>query len=367
MLPTSQPLQLPARTASLNIAYTAWSLSVPERVRFRYKLEGMETEWRDAGTRREAFYTNLPPGSYNFRVTACNNDGVWNDVGAAIPISIPPAFFQTWWFEALCTCAGLSLIWMLYRVRLRFVTEQFQARMSERLEERERIARELHDTLLQSFQGLTLHFQRARNLLPDRALEAIQTLDTALDGAEEAIVEGRDAIHDLRTIAHAPKDLVEEVTSLGEELTFKENREIRSQFRVVVEGPIRTIRPEIHTEVFRIAREALRNSTSHSEAKLIETEIAYGDGKFRLRIRDDGKGIDHLVRTRRELAGHWGLAGMRERAKRIGGELEVWSEPGAGTEVELSIPASIAYVSSPPHNNFRLLWRKMRNGDEHSS
>jgi signal transduction histidine kinase len=237
----------------------------------------------------------------------------------------------------------------------------------ERLSERTRIARELHDTLLQSFQGLILHFQRARNLLPERASEAIQTLDKALDGAEQAIVEGRDAIHDLRSPATAPQGLAEEITSLGEELVAKNGNKDAAQFRVVIEGSAHTLLPNAHIEIVRIAREGLRNAFSHSQARRIETEIAYSGNLFRLRIRDDGKGINPEVRNQAARAGHWGLAGMRERAERLGGKLEVWSEPGAGTEVDLRVPASIAYQSSPARNNVWLFWKKKKNDHEDHS
>jgi len=270
-------------------------------------------------------------------------------------------------FKALCAITILGLSWLLYTIRLRQLTGQVRARLYERLAERTRIARELHDTLLQSFQGLLLHFQRARNLLPERAAEAIQTLDRALDGAEQAIVEGRDAIHDLRSPAPAARGLVEEITSLGEELVAKNGNKDAAQFRAVIEGTAQTLNPNVHIEIFRIAREALRNAFSHSQARRIETEVAYSSNLFRLRIRDDGKGMAPDVRNRGERIGHWGLGGMRERAQRLGGELEVWSEPGAGTEVDLRVPASIAYQTSPARNNVWLFWKKKKNDHEDHS
>src|ERR1700719_4731983 len=194
-------LRIPAHSQNVEINYTAPSLLIPQRVRFRYKLEGFDKDWRDAGVRRQAFYSKLPPRTYTFRVTASNNDGVWSEAGASFTFSIPPSFTQSVLFKALCAVAVFGLLWLLYTIRLRQFTAQVKARLDERLAERTRIARELHDTLLQSFQGLLLHFQRARNLLPERAAEAIQTLDRALDGAEQAIVEGRDAINALRSRA----------------------------------------------------------------------------------------------------------------------------------------------------------------------
>jgi signal transduction histidine kinase/ligand-binding sensor domain-containing protein len=353
---------LPSRTTDIQIDYAALNFTAPEKVRYRYRMEGIDKRWQDAGIRREAFYTNLGPGKYTFHVSSHNQGGEWNPADAVLEFTIAPAWFQTAWFQALCLCFGLFLLLMLYRLRLRQLEHQFSNTLQTRVDERTRIARELHDTLLQSFQGLTLHFQRARNLLPDRAAEAIETLDTALDGAEEAIVEGRDAIHDLRSPTGAARALAEEITALGEELVAKSaNKSEPLEFRIVIEGSASAMHPNQHIEVFRIAREALRNAFSHSQGHLIETELAYTSSLFRLRIRDDGKGIDHEERVIAERTGHWGLKGMRERAERLGGELEVWSEPGAGTEIELRVPAAIAYESVLSHDSFWRFWRRKRN------
>jgi len=353
-------LTLPPRTSNLQIDYTALSLVVPEKVRFRYMLKGVDKEWQDAGTRREAFYTRLGPGEYHFNVIACNNDGIWNDQGARLDFRIAPAWFQTSWFDALCVCAFLLLLWVLYQLRLRQLRQQFHVVVETRVDERTRIARELHDTLLQSFQGVILHFQRARNLLPGRTPEAIQTLDAALDGAEHAIMEGRDAIYDLRSPTTAPKTLEEEIQALGEELVANKGDKQPAQFGIVVEGSARKLQQDLHTEIFRIVREALRNAFSHSQGRLIETELAYTDRLFRLRIRDDGKGIDQEERLQAERGGHWGLRGMRERSEHLGGEFEVWSEPGAGTEIELRIPAKNAYEKVISRSSSWLLWKRNR-------
>jgi len=354
-------LVLPALTRDLEIDYTALSFVVPQKVRFSYKLEGRDTIWQEPGTRRQAFYSDLRPGHYRFRVIACNNDGVWNEEGAALEFNLLPAFYQTKWFFLFCAAVTASLAWMAYRYRVRQVTGRLDMQFKERLSERTRIARELHDTLLQGFQGLMLHFQRARNLLPDRAAEAIQTLDKALDGAEQAIVEGRDAIHDLRSLTPAAQGLAEEITALRKELIAEDTNKDPAQFRVVIEGSAQVLHPNVHLGIFRIAREALRNAVIHSGARLIETEITYSDKLFRLRIRDDGRGLDPNVRDQGDRTGHWGLRGMRERVERLGGALDIWSEPGAGTEVELRIPGSIAYEASHAQNDFRLFWKKMKN------
>ena len=355
-------LALPPRVRDLQIDYTALSFVAPEKVRFRYILEGRDKGWQEPGTRRQAFYSDLWPGRYRFRVIACNNDGVWNETGAVLNFTIAPAWYQTTWFLAFCAIAFLVLLMTLYQLRLNQLKHQFRRALEARVDERTRIARDLHDTLLQSFQGLTLLFRRGVNLLPERAPEAIQTLSRALDGADQAIIEGRDAIHDLRSPTTSARALAEEITALGEELAAEvTNQSGPVQFRAVVEGSAHVLRPNASMDIFRIAREALRNAFSHSQGHLIETELAYTESMFRLRVRDDGKGIDPDERVRAERSGHWGLKGMRERAGRLGGEFEVWSEPGAGTEIELRVPASIAYEAVPSHSSRWRLWGRKSN------
>jgi signal transduction histidine kinase/streptogramin lyase len=350
----STPLDLPQGIASLRIDYTALSLSIPERVSFRYRLEGLDDKWRDAGPRRVAFYTNPGPGSYRFRVAASNNDGVWNETGAAVRFSIAPAFYQTTWFLLLCIVAAGCIAWLSYQRRVRQVTARLDMQFGERLSERTRIARELHDTLLQSFQGLMLHFQKARNLLPLHPAQAVQTLDLALDRADQAITEGRDAIQNIRSAGVTGTDLAETITALGEELGAAEGAKTPAAFRVAVEGTPKALRPILRDEIYGIAREALRNAFRHARASRIETDITYGEQLLRLRIRDNGNGIDPGVLDQGGRTGHWGLVGMRERAERIGVRLDVWSREGSGTEVEVSAPASIAYEGSSARSGFRL-------------
>ena len=229
---------------------------------------------------------------------------------------------------------------MAYMLRIRQIAHQFGLRLDERVHERTRIARELHDSLLQGFQGLMFRMQAVRALLPDRAPEAVSLLETALDGGDRAIAEGRAAVHDLRSNAPIASDLADSLAALGKELTAGQPP---LSFRVVVEGKARPIAPLIRDDVYRIAREALRNAAQHSQARSIEVGLHYEEGEFILRIRDDGIGIDTNVVRAGQRAGHWGMQGMRERAEAFGAHLEVWSERGAGTEVELSVPARVAY------------------------
>jgi len=246
----------------------------------------------------------------------------------------------------LCAAVVATVAWAVYQWHVGQVTARMDIQFIERLSERTRIARELHDTLLQSFQGLILHFQTARDMLPKDPSGAGKSLDTALESADQAMVEGRNAIYDIRGSTLVDDDLAHTITSLGDELGAARVGGVAPKFSVVEEGTAKPLDPIFQDDVYHIVREALRNSFKHSEAKNIEAEITYGKRLLRVRIRDDGKGIDRKVLEEGERAGHWGLPGMRERAKRISGQLAVWSEPGVGTEVELNLPGSLVYESA---------------------
>jgi signal transduction histidine kinase/ligand-binding sensor domain-containing protein len=350
-------MRLPALVHDVSIDYTALSFAAPEKVRFRYKLEGQDRDWTEVVNRRQVHYSNLGPRSYRFRVTACNNSGVWNEAGATLDFSVAPAYYQTPWFLASCTGGFLVLFWALYRMRLHQIAHEFNMRMEERVGERTRIGRELHDTLLQSFQGLMLRFQVIDSLLPSRPDEAKEALQTALDRADRAIVESRDAVHDLRTNTTNSNDLSEVVQALGNELATQDS----AAFSFVVEGAARNLHPIVRDEIYRIAREAMRNAFRHAQARIIEAELTYGDRLLRLRIRDDGCGIDPRI-LEKGRGGHYGLPGMRERADRIGAKLDVWSGSGTGTEIDLSVPGAVAYGTSPGRIRF---WQFRRKAEGH--
>jgi signal transduction histidine kinase len=345
---TSANLRLPPLVRDLEIDYTALSLVAAEKVFFRVKLEGHDPDWIDMGTERKKFYSDLPPRKYRFRVKACNNSGVWNEAGASFDFSIAPAYYQTRWFQALCVAAGLGVLWGLYRYRLYHIARDFNVR----LEERTRIARELHDTLLQSFQGLMLRLQVVDDLLePGKAKEQ---LEQSLERADQAIIEGRSAVHDLRSSTTTTNDLAQAVKAVADELAGEGS----PTFRLVVEGPARDLHPILRDDVYRIAREALRNAFNHSQASRIEAEISYGDRLLRLRFRDDGGGIPaDILEAGRE--GHYGLSGMRERARQIGASLDIWSGIGTGTELDLTVPGAIAYSKSPGRYRFQLFRKKV--------
>ena len=338
------PLRLPAQLRDLVIDYTALSFVAPEKMLFRYKLEGHDRDWQEAGNRRQAFYSDLAPGSYRLRVIASNNSGVWNEEGAALDFSIAPAYWQTTWFRALCVTTILLVLWALYQLRLRQIARAFNVRLEERVAERTRIARDLHDTLLQSFQGLLLRFQTVHEMLPQRSADAKETLASAIDQTAQAITEGREAVQGLRASTVESNDLAMALTSLGQELAAEAGSDPSSGLRVQVEGTARTLHPIVRDEIFRIAGEALRNAFRHAGAQQIEVELRYDERQLRLRVRDDGKGIDLKLLAAEGLPGHFGLHGMRERAELVGGKLTVWSAPGSGTEIELTIVAARAYA-----------------------
>jgi signal transduction histidine kinase len=294
---------------------------------------------------------------------------------SSIVVSLIAVFFLNFYFLPLfyrdfpppgwnplalvATVAFLVTAWVITGMvaRVRKLTEtQLALRFEERLAERTRIARELHDTLLQSFQGLMLHFQAVNDALPPGKEK--EALEKALDRADQAIVEGRDAIQNLRSSTTVTNELAQAMSALGEELASAEDGERRSTtFHVSIEGRPRELHPILRDDIYRIAREALRNAFRHAQASKIEAEITYSERLLRLRIRDDGKGIDpKLLDAGRD--GHWGLPGMRERAQQMGAQLNMWSEVGAGTEVELSIPGPVAYGQSPDRGGFRLFRKK---------
>ena len=363
---SSLHLRLPPLVHDMTIDYTALSLVVPGKVHFRFKLEGQDRDWREVVNDRQVEYSNLGPGPYRFRVTACNNSGVWNEAGTFLDFSIAPAYYQTTWFRVSCVAAFVLLLWALYQLRLRQVARQFNMRLEERVNERTRIARELHDTLLQNLHGLLFRFQAARNMLPRRTEEAMGALDGAILRTEQAIAESRDTIKDLRSERVTPTDLAELLTQTGKELeTAADANGNPPIFRVIVEGERQTLSPALQDEVYRIARELLRNAFQHALARRIEAEIRYDNHLFRVLIRDDGKGMDPKVLKEGGQAGHWGLPGVRERAKEIGARLDFWSEAGAGTEVQLTVPVSAGSERPRDGSRFRL-FRKTRSHEQQS-
>jgi len=287
----------------------------------------------------------LPAAEYHFRVQSKDNRGGWSEPGLSLAIHVLPAWWNTWQFRIVWITSLILLTWFAYRLRLHRMQRECDARIEERLEERTRIARELHDTLLQSFHGLLPRFQAVYNLLPGRVADAKQVLETALDDAGKAITEARDAVQGMRSSTVVTNDLAKAVETLGEELAAHQaaTNGNAASFSAEVEGAPQDLHPILRDEIYRIAAEALRNAFHHAQARRIEVEIQYGTRDFRVRVRDDGTGIDASILEQEGRAGHFGLRGMRERTEQIGGKLEVWSERGAGTEIELTLPASLVY------------------------
>jgi signal transduction histidine kinase/ligand-binding sensor domain-containing protein len=339
-------LRLPPHLRDLSVDFTALSFAAPEKIRFRYILVGQDPEWKEVVNDRRAYYSNLPHGQYHFRVLASNNSGVWNEEGASLQFVIEPAYYETRWFQAVCAAAVAGLFWTAHRLRVRHVVRQLNLTVEARVDERTRIARELHDTLLQGFQGLLLMFQAALTLLPERPLEAKRRLERALDHATAAATEARHAVQGLRASRVETTDPAASLWTIVAELT-REQGDSAPAIHVAAQGRPRRLKPVVGDEVYRITAEALRNAVRHAAAQHITAEIRYDQRRFRVRVRDDGTGFDEHAVRRNTPAGHFGLHGMHERATAIGGSVEVWSKPGCGTEVELSIPAAIAYAAAP--------------------
>ena len=334
---TLAPIDLPSGTTSIQVDYTALSLSIPGRVRFRYRLEGVDAGWVDPGSRRQAFYTGLGPGRYRFRVIAANNDGVWNRAGATLTFVIPPTFWQSIWFKLIIAAALIAGGWLLYSLRMRQIASSVRRQLEERVRERERIARELHDTLLQGFQGLVYRFQSAIDMLPAKH-RARADMEEALDLADAALAEGRDRVRDLRSET-ADNDLAEHFAAAA----VQAESAAASLLRIVTEGQPRALCPIVLSEILRIGDEAILNAIRHSGAQEIVVSIVYHSREFLLQIADNGIGIAPEVIARGGRHNHFGMKGMRERAEVVGGHFSIASRPGGGTQVTLTVPGSIAY------------------------
>ncbi|HUP07120.1 MAG TPA: triple tyrosine motif-containing protein [Caldimonas sp.] len=341
-----QALNFPAGTSNLQIGYAAVSLLHPEAIRFRYRLEGLDGDWRDAGTSTSVTYRSVPPGAYRFEVEASDPNGIWSGTTASARFTIQPAYYQTTWFRASFVVLLAALAWAVYRWRIAWLQRRFEMTLDTRVAERTRIARELHDTLLQSFHALLLHLQTVFVLLPSRAPEAKAKLGDVIEQAAAAIGEGRDAVQALRDSTVQRNDLALAIGLLGEQLSQDASGRAPAKLGMTVHGDIRELHPLVRDEIYRIAAEALRNAFAHAQAHRIDVDVRYERDRFELSVRDDGTGIDAAILSE-GVEGHFGLRGMQERAKVIGGTLSIESEPGAGTQVRLTVPASRAYARRP--------------------
>jgi signal transduction histidine kinase/ligand-binding sensor domain-containing protein len=345
---TTRPVRLRPLTRDIEINYTALSLAEPRKVRFRYKLEGFDSEWRDAGTRRQAFYTNLRPYAYRFRVLACNNDGVWNESGATLEFDLLPAFYQTRWFPLLCALVLIILAWGAYRLRVWQVTTHLSDLFEERLRERTRIAQELHDSLIQDVMGISLQIEVTDELLPAN-LPAKQSLTRALGLCKSALDAGRRALNDLRAAPLSAADLVKSFSQLANEFASGGGAKID----VIVEGGERPLNATVGNDVLQVGRQAITNALQHASARNIHVLLSYGAQELRVRVQDNGSGINEETLNLGR-PGHYGIAGMKERAERLGGTISIRSRMGKGTEVDLTVPAHLLYQDGLPRTGLRL-------------
>jgi len=337
---------VPPGQQRITFRYAGLSFAIPERVRYRYRLDGLDHSWSEPVATREAEYANLSGGSYRFRVMDSNRDGMWNGPEAAIEFVVKRAFWQNWWFRLMCIlCAGLATLFA-YRLRLYHSTRLLNVRFEERLAERSQIARELHDTLFQGLLSASMQLNVAIDQLPAES-PARPAMNRVVKVMEQIVEEGRNTVRGLRSTidnAHELKTALSQVPGqLGKEQDV--------DFRIIVEGRPLPLQPAVRDDVYCISREALVNAFTHSGASNIDVQLQYDPVQLRIVVRDDGCGIDpEVLKLGRD--GHWGLSGMRERAERIGAKFTLWSRAGGGTEVELLVQGNIAFgqrvVSSAP-------------------
>ena len=325
----SERLELPAGTTGFDLYYTAPSFVAPEKVRFKYKLDGFDQDWIDSGTRRIAYYTNLRPGAYTFRVIASNNDGVWNQTGAAVSLYLKPYFYQTYWFYAVCLLALVELAWLLFRLRVRGMQAQFSAVLGERT----RIAREIHDNLAQEMSGLSVQLEVVARTMPPGADAAMSALDHARRQVRHGIAEARRYVWELRSPTLENNDLPTALAETARRLTH--DTAIHAQ--VEVNGTFRPLGQSVEGNLLRIGQEAINNAVKHAQAQRILVNLVFDAKRVQLIVRDDGRGFNHQVNGR---DGHFGLIGMRERAQQIGGTLSIQSNDHSGTEVVADVPIS---------------------------
>ncbi len=329
---------IPASQRRVTLQFSGISLPVPERVRYRYRLDGFDKNWSQESASREAVYTNLEPGSYSFHVVASNSDGVWNTSDVFLPFWIEPAVWQTWWFHFLTALIVVLAVWSIYLFRTRQLARQLHLRFEERLAERMRIAQNLHDTLLQGFLSASLQLDVASEYVP-RESPAAPMLSRVLALMRQVSEDCRNSLVTLRTDSKPQRNLEVEFFAVPQELGLGD----KVSYRVVVNGSPRAIDPLCSDELFLVGREAVLNAYRHAHPTLVEVELVYKRTGLHLFVRDDGHGIEEAVlQSGRER--HWGLTGMRERATKVGAQFRIWSRPAKGTEIEVIVPGHIAYV-----------------------
>jgi len=343
--PVGQQSQVRAGVSTVRIPYFGANLFAPEKVTYKYWLHGVDKTWQDVDRRTEAVYTHLGPGKYLFQVKAMNGEGVWS-APVSTSFTVLPAFYQTIWFAVVCLLAGVLLLWLGLTARVRYVT----AGIRERSDERIRIARELHDTLLQGVQGLLLSFHAAASKVPAEH-ESKRALEKALTRADQIILEGRNRVTRLRS-----ENLTDaELKSLIEGVASDLSGVAPINFAVERTGGSDSLQSHVVDEVFCIAREALTNSFRHSAASQISVKLDYQSREFRMTCRDNGRGFNPEASLASPTNGHWGIRGMAERAERIGAKFCCTSAPEKGTEVCVAVPGRLAYARA---SRFRSLFAR---------
>jgi signal transduction histidine kinase len=325
----SQGIELSPGNTRFEFSYAGPSFIAPEKVRFRYMLEGFDKDWVQGGSRRIAYYTNLRPGKYRFRVIASNNDGVWNQTGSSFELYLKPHFYQTYWFYVVCVLGVALLIWQLYRLRVRQVESRFGAVLAER----NRIAREIHDNLAQEMLGISVQLELVTRLMTVSAETAKTHLDRARVLVRNSIAEARRYVWDLRSQALEKNDLPTALNEAARRLTA----ETSVQAHVQISGTFRPLAPAIEDNLLRIGHEAINNAVRHAEAERILINLRFDAKSVQLSVRDDGHGFDAQTQS---TDGHFGLVGMRERAAQMGGKLSILSEGGSGTEIIVDVPVN---------------------------
>lgn len=342
-------LRIPAGTRSVQITYTAIALTNPESVRFRYRLQGLDKDWVQAESRRTAFYNNLGPGTYTFIVSASSGGTQWK-AARALVLEQVPFFYQTMWFTLLVATAVVSVAAFVYRLRVQQAIDRIQAGFQERMDERTRIAQELHDTVVQAISGLTMLVENAAERAPDSLPIVKGTLMRAVDKLDFALAESRAALKGLRETAKTENDLAKQLAMVANSANDQ-----KVTFTLATVGELREIRPVVRYEVFRIGSEVITNAFKHAEATRIGVELDHANG-LRLSVQDNGKGIPAEILNQGK-EDHFGLQGIRERADRIGAQVTIYSRAGEGTQIELTVPENVAFDS--PQRNQSLLDRSL--------
>jgi len=329
-----------------SIEFSTLSFQFPASNRFRYRMQGLSDDWTEVSSnQRTATYMALPSGSYVFEVQGATRHGPWNTSGATVEIVLLPPWWKSLSFRIGAVLVASFALLMIYRLRIRQLAHTHNLRLEERVAERTRIARELHDTLLQSFQGLMFRFQAVRDLLPTHTERAISVLDTALLKGEDAIDEARNAVSGLRSQVKIEQDFGSGLTAIASEIVKTRKNDVAPTFELLTIGQARQIPDVVVYELYQLAQEALSNAFRHSCARRIKVEVDYGDDALRMRFVDDGIGMDESILRSGRRQGHWGLLGMKERVEKLGGRLSLRSQPMDGTEVVVFLPASVAYAT----------------------